>query len=355
MNCRKCGNLLNNGDKFCTECGEPVVIEQIGEKIVQEGIGQVVNNESTNQLNVPSQQINQSPIQPQSQQPIQPETQQRTNQFSQQTQQQTNQMTQQPQPTTYENHNQNLMTNNVVAQSPKKKNTGFMIIVIILLLAILGLGTFIGYKVLFSNDTQQVDDKKSDNKNVDDKINNPIIPDDNKETPIVSDNKNVFESYGYKFNIPSELKYNINDNILSLTDNATFQTNFYLENYSYSVIRNNPTLITNELEAIGATVYNGAEGLIDGKNFYLFAVEYADQALIFYITEIDSYYCAFGLITATTTDAYGKSLEYISNMVSGAKKTSTFAPSETDPKQEIKINIKEFENSEINGVEYPIQ
>ena len=315
MNCRKCGNLLNENDTFCKVCGEAV------------NNGQVMGSQPVQQ---PMQQPMQQPVQPQMmQQPQQP--------------------MQQP---NYGMPN-NMMGQNSVQPAPNKSGSSFVIILVILLVAIAGLGAFIGYKVLSNNETKQVD-KEKDNKTKDTDRDKDKDKEKEPEKPVIAENKNVFEISGYKFTIPSELKYQNESGMLTISDSKTFQANFSVDYYKYEDVVANPQSVAEEIKAMGVGIVNSVERNIGGRKFYLYQIQYTDVSAIFYLTKLDTYTSAMGVAMATTTSGYEKCLEYVGKMVDGVDKTSSFAPGEEkDP--HLTLDNKIFDNKEIASVVYPVQ
>lgn len=357
MNCRKCGNLLNENDTYCKICGEVV---SSGADVNQGTAMQNPNPQAVQQVNQPVQQPVQQPVeQSMPQQPVMQQPVQQPQQVVSQPMQQQVPNMQQPM---YGMPNQNMMNQGVMQAPTPKKNNLFTILIIILLIAILGLGSFIGYKALTKYDNKvetnkDKDKEKETDKDKDEDKDKDKDKDKEPEKPVVADNKNVYESNGYKFVVPSDLKYQIEDGILTFSDSTTFQTTMAADYYPYDGIVADQTSIITEIQTTGFQVVDKAEFTVGNRKFYLFQVAYNGQYAIFYFTKLDDYYSAIGLIIARVSEGYDKALEYVAKMIDNSNKTTTFAPGENEPTEKPKLNIdtKLFENSEMQGVEYPIK
>lgn len=370
MNCKKCGNILNETDTFCKICGEPV---GNGDVVNQGG---VVTNQQVSQVQSmqtqPAEQVMpaQQPVQAQTVEQIVP-VQSQTQEPAASIQQVPIQQSVQPQPVQpmqqpvqpvqqpmYGAPN-NMMSQNMGQQPAPKKNNLFMILLIILLIAILGLGSFIGYKLLSKDDTKTSEKQNKDtdkNKDKDkDKDKDKEDDEEEEEKPIASE-KNIFESSGYKFTIPSDLKYQNEDGLLTFSDSKTYQATMAVDFYSYDKIVLDQTSVKEELQTLGLQIVDQAEMTKEGRKFYLFEVSYSGQYAIFYFTKLDDYYSAIGLIVATTSEGYETSLKYVANIVETANRTSIFAPGESEePTPKITIDNKLFENADIQGSEFSVK
>lgn len=239
MNCKKCGKLLNENEKFCMECGTPVdSVENIQNNVMQPSQpSPEVQNATIAQpvpiVNTPQPEVN--------------------NNFNQET------------------NNQNYMNQNVQStpvqpvnyagnsQNAPSGNNNFKIIVAVLIAAVVIIGGFAAYKV-FSN-------KDSDNNNIQPKIED--TPTNQVENPVNSNNGNVYTYNNFQFAIPNGYTASEQEGLLFLKGS---QANVAIYIYEYltleDVIAEIDTLkaqYTNSGYSIKSTeqkTYNGKEWLL---------------------------------------------------------------------------------------------
>ena len=170
MNCKKCGNLLNVNEKFCPNCGEPVV--------------NGVDNQNNN-LEQPMQQTNNMLFNStQSEQTVQQNLNTPNNDFNQNNVNQ-NMQNMQTQPTANYNMNQNN------ASTTNQNNKTFKIIVAVLIVVVIGIVIFIVSKS-FSKKDDSSSTTTSNETNTNQVVNT-----------VDSNNGNTYTYKNFQFNIPS--------------------------------------------------------------------------------------------------------------------------------------------------------
>lgn len=330
MNCKRCGNILNGGEAVCPNCGEPVNNMNTGmtPNGMQPNMGQPMNSSMNGGMGgMPTPQS----MPPQG--------------YQQMGQPMMNNNMNQAQPM---NNNMNMNGGMGGATVPPKKNNSFIIIVIILTFVISGLCGVIGYKFVSDDSTKtketdkdnknnnsskkddnnkkdddnnKDDDKKDDDNNKKDDDNNK--DDDNPGGGVAADN--VFEVGDYSFTIPSGVKYEKEDNLLTISDGTTYQANFTHDYYVYSDIIADPTAVLNEIKSAGMNVGNYAEQVVNGRKYFLIHVSAGTNEGIFYFSDLDGESSVLGLIMIRTDDGLEKALKVVDQIADSAKASSNFA------------------------------
>lgn len=222
MNCRKCGNLLNENDPFCRVCGEPV------------------NNGAVMGTTVG---INNQNVQPNMQQ-VQP-----AGQYNQMGQQVNNmqQMQQYGQPM-----QQPVQT---VPQQQKSNKNIILIIIIILLVAAIGVVGFLLVKDNLKDTTKKDDVKVTEKKNDDKEPKNDNKPeDDDKDNDISVNNDNYVTYDGYKFKKQKGFDYSFEGGFLfAVSDKTDIPYGIIIHDEDYNYVENNIEIIAEELELDGFT------------------------------------------------------------------------------------------------------
>lgn len=387
MNCRKCGNVIYEGDSVCRVCGEavqplsqpvtqPVVQQQAP---VQQPVGQPVAQpveQPVQQAPVQStpqpQQVNQSSVNPgmgvnnqsmynQGQVGGQPvNNQPGVNPMAQPMMPNANQA----QPMNFNQPIDSGMNSMNYNQQTPKKNNLFIIIVIALVVVIIGLGGFVAYKVIStSNDNKVVEKDKKDSDNKKDKEDKDEDKDDDKnkdkdddknDNKVVSDS-NVVEYYGYKFVIPTGVKYQKDaSSTLTFSDSVNFMSSFGLGSYDYEELVTDPSAVIAELQATGITLGSYKEKVINNRKFFCIQVSSQGSVGIFYFTKLDELNSAFGLMLGKSSDGYQKGFEIVAKIVDSATSVSNFAPVNEDEKN-VSINKTIVQDNEYGSVEYSLE
>ncbi len=321
MNCKRCGNVLNGGEAVCPNCGEPVNNMNTGmtPNGMQPNMGQPMNNNMNGGMGgMPTPQS----MPPQG--------------YQQMGQPMMNNNMNQAQPM---NNNMNMNGGMGGAPVPPKKNNSFIIIVIILAVAIAGLGGVIGYKFVSDNSTKTKEtdkDNKDKNKEKETDKDNDKDKDDDKDDDKDNDkdndkdddnvaSDNVFEFGDYSFTIPSGVKYEKEDNLLTISDGTTYQANFTYDYYVYSEIIADPTAVLNEIKSTGMNVGEYKEVTSSGRKYFLVYVSSGTNEGIFYFSDLDGESSVLGLIMIRTDDGLEKALKVVDQIADSAKASSNFA------------------------------
>ena len=357
MNCKKCGNILNEGTNFCSICGEPITNPQINNSVG----GSVLPNNNlntppiqpsvnpsqmpTNQNQMP--QVNQPIQEPSVAQPIMPAPMAQPLQgpttpigapiVEQATPVSPTTPVTPIAPAAAPTPVAGNQPNNMNQQTPPKNNKSFLIIVIVLVVAIIGVLVFIITNLSNQNSsspknnsetTEKKDDKENSNK--DEEKDDNEDKEDNSSEEVSVENKKTYESNGYKFTIPNDIKSVIQDNILYISNGSDFQYNFEPFNMSYDSIVEDPSDLLSVFTEKGAIVGKSATKNYDGQEFFLVNLIVSGKPVVCYFSPIDNYNLAFGVGQATTISAHEKALNYISKIVASAETSSSFAPSQEE-------------------------
>lgn len=382
MNCKKCGNIIYEGDMVCRNCGEPVQqqAQPINNGVVQPQMQAtpapqapvnnqvmggnvapgVVNPGMNPGMDVNAGMVNQGVVDNTPQ--VMPQV---PMQEAQPMQPGTMPMSNQPQPMPMSqpvvDNGMNALNNN----SPAPKNNMFMIIVIVLVAIILGLGGFIGYKVISNNSNNKVEDKKDtdskkdkdkDSKEDEDKDKNKDNDKDkdDDDDKVVADS-NAVEYYGYKFVIPTGVKYQKDaSSTLTFSDSVNFMSSFGLGSYDYEELVTDPSAVIAELQATGITLGSYKEKVINNRKFFCIQVSSQGSVGIFYFTKLDELNSAFGLMLGKSSDGYQKGFEIVAKIVDSAISISNFAPVNEDEKN-VSINKTIVKDNEYGSVEYSLE
>lgn len=378
MNCKKCGNIIYEGDMVCRNCGEPVQpVQPINNGVVQPQMQAtpapqapvnnqvmggnvapgVVNPGMNPGMDVNAGMVNQGVVDNTPQ--VMPQV---PMQEAQPMQPGTMPMSNQPQPMPMSqpvvDNGMNALNNN----SPAPKNNMFMIIVIALVAIILGLGGFIGYKVISNNSNNKVEDKKDtdskkdkdkDSKEDEDKDKNKDNDKDkdDDDDKVVADS-NVYTISGYKFTVPKNIESKFEDGLLFVSDRISYYANFGLDYYNYDSVVANPNSLYDELRATGIVIGKYVEVEVKGRKFLCAQFSLDNTTGLFYITGMSSYYSAVGILVANTAEAYDKALEDIASIADSGNTSSNFAGG--DEKIDLNLESLTKNKSEITGVEYKI-
>ncbi len=375
MNCRKCGNLLNENDPICRVCGEPV---NMGTPITNQ-VNQGTNNQGyVNGVQTPTQPMNNEPVVNQQTQPVmnqqvpvQPMTNQNYGPQEAPTQMQNpNNNYNNVQPSMPMNQNygnmvppvNNGMNPNQMPQNTKNSNKGFIIILIVLIFIIAGLGGFIAYKTITDKTETKEIDKKPDDKKEDD--NKPSQDDDDKDDDDDKgdDNKpsdkNTHLLNGFTFVLPDGLIYNKTNDSITATDSvssANLYFNFFVENYSYATALASINEIVTELTTEGFTVLNHGKIKYSNTEFYAFIVSKDGDAGVSYLASLDTTHVASGFVMGVTEQNIDTAFEKIAYMIENSSSVEGFAPSENEDKFTGLKGKDEFKSQTIKGATYTIK
>lgn len=397
MNCKKCGNIIYEGDVTCRVCGEPVQVNNGGVVVTPSDVQPVQQPvQPTQPVQQPIQSVQPTVLQatpemvsqpvpqamPQNA-PVQGVTPQQVNNgvgmngqnmggvgVNSQPMFSTSQdMVGQPiQPTPMPGQAQpmNLPIDNVMnsmnanQQGPKKNKT-FLIVVILLVAVIIGLGGFVVYKFVDSNSkSSQVDkdSKETDNKkDSDKKEDKDDDKDDNKDEDddgIVSSG-GVVELSGFKFSIPNDVQYQKDSSTMTISDGTGYMATMGVNFFSYDELLEDPSSITDELTAEGIIVTATKEKVVNDRKFICFQLNYQGQGAIFYVTSIDEFFVSFGMVMGKSSSGYQTGFEDITEIVNSATSISNFANPSDNKEVTEKYTDTVINDTEYGSVEYTLE
>ena len=289
MNCKKCGNAITPFDKFCQNCGEPNENFNGGNT---DNLNQPVNPEPVQEPVAPtpiSQPVAPSPVAPA---PVMP-------------------------------------AQTMPAQPAKKSNTGFIVIIIIMALIIIGLGTFLGIKLLGGNSSEPTPTQNPTQNVVD--------------TPTNVTNDNVIDVDGYTFVKPSDLTYNEAKGIY-INANLAFNLKVVPESYEAALTEKDSLVATVNNYIPGATYSENTYGTRKYMNFS--GVVQGIQTDL-YITSLDDETVVMGLLMVNSNYTRTQAYTYLNKIFDSAKESSTSTFAKTDLAEQINsydtIEVPSFE------------
>lgn len=195
-----------------------------------------------------------------------------------------------------------------------KKNVIVTIIVAIICLAIGAVGSYFITSKLLSDDKCTTQEKYEENENVN-SSDNTDIKDDDTSNDDVSSSDAIFESNGFKFTIPSEYTYIIDDDMLEIKSTMFF-LNFQLFNYSYEdAISVGLSEIIDTLKSEGYTIGEKKEYTYKNHKYYLVDFSTSGIKVTYYTTSLNSSYVVIGAISVETDDVYDDVYTAINSLI----------------------------------------
>mgnify|MGYP007065850580 CR=1 FL=1 len=277
-NCKKCGSQVFEGEKFCRNCGEP---------IINNNENRVGDNVISNQINMNSNLNNQNNI---------------LNNNSQMQNYNNQNINQAP------NNNQN---SNASTNKNKNNNMPYIILgtIVVLLVIVVGL-------LLFLNK-----DNKSHNKNdYDEPINTGTNTGTNGTTTTTTTNANTITSNGFKFNKVSGYNYetDTDSNSLIIT-NDKYYIGVVVNNISLSSITSLKTLET-AYQAEGVNIKNLHYTQINGKKVVVGDATIDGYSVVWYIIDSkQSGYLFQGYIANSNFVPNYNDVSVVDNLISDAQ------------------------------------
>ena len=285
MNCKKCGAPLTEGDVFCKNCGEPVNKPQL-ERTNEENSPSIdpasvnptsVDSASVNPTSVDSAAVNPASMDPASVNPTPVN----------------------PTPVNPTPVNSASMNNGTpVAPQPKKNK---MVIYIIIAVVLIAAATFGGICL----------GKKSKTKD--------------NDTPIAANTKNTYKVKldNYTLKIPNDIihEYNYDGSLIIGDEDVSWAVMLSILDITYSVIKNNETMLKTNLEYTYGSPVNIQEKEINGVNFIIFEVEINGEKCLLAFSQLDISHVMTSII-GTEEDEYGyKILKKVTPIIKSAEYT----------------------------------
>lgn len=288
MYCKKCGFMLKEGDRFCTNCGEDnsniinnnSINNQNNDEVVVAPINVIPDNDK---VEVAPVNVNQNIVNDQ-------------NNFNQGTIQNNmpymnnNQNNNMPYMNNNQNNNMSYMNNNQYQPNNNKKdNTALYIILgVVAILIVIGLVISIVFKQA-SNEEQ--DDINNDSLNNSENINNDNNSNYNNSYNNSSTltNTRVETFSNYKFDVPTDYQTNIENDMLYIYDSSKSWYGFIqVLELDYDIAKTHFSTIKTTLEEEGMKVVNHSTKYYDGKEYVIFEVTQENIKLIMGLYKINS-------------------------------------------------------------------
>ena len=263
MNCKNCGNVISGEDKFCPNCGQAVEVST--EPVKEEKTAPVVETPAP-----VTEPVQQAPVTPVAETPAPAAA---------------------PTPA---------INDQVIGvyqtTDPKKSNGAFIIIVIVLALIIVGLGVFIGIKLLGNNesgntssntntnDSQVVENNTNNDSNNSYNSNNTYNNESNTTTPTTTTTAdNTINLGDYVLTLPAGIEKSGN-----IYGNSEFAFNIDSKYVSYSRLNSALPSIKEMLSENGITVISEKEYTFGTRKYYIMEVSNGQAKEDVYFTELDS-------------------------------------------------------------------
>lgn len=292
MNCKKCGNLLNVNEKFCPNCGEPVVngVENQNNNLEQPAASSFVQPMQTQPVQQPNDMNNMSFNNAQSEQPMQ---QNLNNDFNQSLNNQNtmnqNVQNMQTQPTNNYNMNQNNTSN-----TPTQNNKNFKIIVAVLIVVVIGIVVFIVSKSM----------SKKDNSN-----SNSTSNETNTNQVVNTVDSNTGNTYTYKnfqFSIPSGYDASEVEGVLTLKSQNANVAFAIIDYYTLDDVTASIDSVKSTYTSSGFTIKSEDKKTFNGKEWLLLpsTITKNGQTLDLTIayTDLGQYHLIEALVATATSD-----------------------------------------------------
>ena len=294
MNCKKCGNPITENDKFCPACGEAVEVEAPVEPVAP--------------IMPETPVAPAEPVAPEMSTPVEPAP------------------VASPTPTPI--ITEPIINNTVIPSEPKKKNGAFIVIILILGLIIVGLGVFIGIKLLGGDKdtTNSTNTNTNNTQTVNNNTNTNTSSNNNTATPTTTTSDTTTTIGSYTFTIPSDIKVIEKDSTKYYgNENLVFvMKSIY---YSYNTIVANIDEIKTEF-AKQSTILDSKEVTIDGVKYYIFQAIEDGVELEYFYTSLNEYETLAGAMKYQTISRE-KAYSYINQMLKTKKSgASSFAGNE---------------------------
>ena len=364
MNCKKCGNPLNNGDLVCSHCGEPVSvtpnvgigfvtpadnINTVSQAVVPPQVGPVVQQPvSVQPVQVDANQAVPGVVQPGIVTNVQPTLQpdgvvQPTSEVQQVVQQpiveqQTlGQVVSQPQPDVASQQigvqPMQQPVQPLVSQQPaqpvapaavntgKSGNNRNLVMIILMLLAIIG---GLVYIILTGQRIPGI---------------GPASNDTSSSVPSVTDNdtgsnttngggsvatSNTATVAGYTVVVPDELKYEISDNYLTISDDKSMVASFTFAQADYASYKNDTNLLKTEIEKGGVTV-DFSNSSFGGKEFLIYKFSDTTHNVNgnYFVSEVKSGEVVAGILYEGSESSSMTSFGYLTQIMNSATGSSS--------------------------------
>lgn len=352
MNCRKCGNILNEGDMVCRICGEPV-------QAMNQPMAQPMNGGMPGGA-MPTPQPTPTPMPtPQSTPGVAPQIQQPVMTPTPSQPVITPEMANsgmgmgqtiapgQPQPMNMSQPMMQQPMNGGANMGAPKDNKTFKILIGVLLLVIIALGGFVAVKFIGGDkaETKETDDKKKEptktEKEPTKTEKEPEETEDSGNDPIVSEG-NYFEYAGYKFAIPSDVKSQITSTTLMVSDGKTYSLALSVDRgISFDTVKTSPAAVAEAMTSEGFVAKDYEFKTYDGIEYFVLNVESDGQAGKLFYAELDDVASVMGMIVVKDETAYNTAFKISSKIIKTASATSSFAPgTDTTPAYKVSDDMK---------------
>lgn len=316
MNCSNCGNVLNENDKFCANCGTPISQESAtnqGDFNIQQGVSENVNlgNEPTVQQNF-NGNLNYGQPQPVNQGYGQPINQ---------------------------NYGQSVNSNYGNYQNyqnkPQKGGAGKIVPIIAVVLVFLVIGGVVIGMTLMKTSSKSADKKKGKDSKVEKTVDKTEDKTEEVEEEVVLPYKVTFDNFNLE--IPGDMLYK--DDITSLVvydKEETWASRLEFEMGNFEAIKADKASLQSAVESVGYIVNKVEDRTIGGAEYITLEVDNAGQCGVMGVTKVNDMY--FSVVTAMRVD---NELDYtLLEKSASIISSATYIESSTYMKSEVKVKGK---------------
>jgi hypothetical protein len=302
MNCKKCGNIINEGEKFCRNCGEPVNnLETVSNQPIY---NEQSTNLNQNNINYQTSNINQNNINYQTSN--------------------VNGYTQQPVQNPINNYNQpiqNQLNNEPKNNGSDKKN----LLILIGIVAILVVAFVVGYLLINKDKGNDKSNNKSTTNEYEETINNTVDNSDDKDdwdtddstSTDTTETSTTYTYKNFKFNKISGYDYETTSNGLQITDYNNVIA-IEVTPGSFDIVKNNTDTINSTFENQGYEIKNTTVKTYGGVEYITSEVSKDGiSMLILYTKANSSYTFVIGVSNIKYTIDYN-SINIVNKIIKGA-------------------------------------
>lgn len=328
MNCRKCGNFLNDNETYCHICGEPVNLPPVNETNINQAYNNQINNNYPVYPSQPTPIVNQNYNQPP------------TPQIPNQTQE----------------------TPKKVKKKSSKLKKVIKILLILLLLILIGAGGFIAYKKIEINppkEEQNNEPSKNENKEdkKDDSENKNSEP-ENPEEPGNFENNLTITIDDYLFTLPTNLTYTNTENKISATDNTESPNmlfNLFVNKYSYETAKNSVSVIITELTEKDFIVESHGILTYENREYYCYVITYKEITSVYFISSLANDKVVEGYIIGQTEEDIDKSFTNLSFILDKVSQIETNNQLPNRAPYSNLLGLENLKEETLKGVSYNLK